>query len=187
MYSHTRSHTRYLPCHDYTNDLPRNRNSRAMIVGGECSKEGGEYGGRQSESDDGPSSRFAELIDVDILSNSQRFFLFYTSTFRPTPIQPRSHCPMSIVSIHRLRTPFLSLSKSSLLRPAPRITCQSPRPLSTSIRNMSDNSAYKLNESGGVDYKESKGGDQVRPQLPPDVGGQDGGKSPRQRGSFSRS
>jgi len=52
---------------------------------------------------------------------------------------------------------------------------------------MSDNAAYKLNESGGVDYKESKRGDQVRPQLPPDVGGQDGGESPPQLGYVIRS
>jgi hypothetical protein len=33
------------------------------------------------------------------------------------------------------------------------------------------NIAYKLNERGGVDYQESRGGDKARPQLPPDVKG----------------
>jgi len=37
--------------------------------------------------------------------------------------------------------------------------------------------AYKLNESGGVDYKEGKVPDKARPQLPPDVSGKDGGMS----------
>lgn len=49
------------------------------------------------------------------------------------------------------------------------------------IRAMSsdNNVAYKLNAAGGVDYKESKGGDKARPQLPPDVrGAKDGGMTP---------
>ena len=37
------------------------------------------------------------------------------------------------------------------------------------IRNMSNEVAYKLNEQGGVDYKEGKIPDKARPQLPPDV------------------
>jgi len=37
------------------------------------------------------------------------------------------------------------------------------------IRKMSNEVAYKLNEQGGVDYKEGKIPDKARPQLPPDV------------------
>lgn len=44
-----------------------------------------------------------------------------------------------------------------------------------SVRKMSNNIAYKLNEAGGVDYQESRGGDKARPQLPPDVTGAEGG------------
>jgi hypothetical protein len=38
---------------------------------------------------------------------------------------------------------------------------------------------YKLNEAGGVDYKEGKVPDESRPQLPPDISGRgkEGGKS----------
>lgn len=47
------------------------------------------------------------------------------------------------------------------------------RPLS--FRNMSTKEvAYKLNEQGGVDYKEGKIPDKGRPQLPPDVSGGSG-------------
>jgi len=34
---------------------------------------------------------------------------------------------------------------------------------------MSNEVAYKLNEQGGVDYKEGRIPDKARPQLPPDV------------------
>jgi hypothetical protein len=37
------------------------------------------------------------------------------------------------------------------------------------IRNMSNEVAYKLNEQGGVEYKEGQIPDKSRPQLPPDV------------------
>jgi hypothetical protein len=68
------------------------------------------------------------------------------------------------MSLARICTRTRPLSRSIQSRP-PHLIISSR----VTIRNMSNEVAYKLNEQGGVDYKEGKVPDKARPQLPPDI------------------